>query len=470
MKSFLSLLVISFSISSVVAQTPCENGMAGQYPCDGYDLLSQISLSEMNANAGNDSWGWTDPQDGKEYAIMGLNNGTAFIDISDPINPIYLGKLPTQTESSTWRDIKVYNNYAFIVSEAEGHGMQVFDLTRLRNVTSPPQTFNNDAHYPGFVNAHNIAINEDSGYAYAVGTSTYDGGPHFVNIQNPLNPVGEGGFDDHFYCHDAEIIIYDGPDSDHTGKEILMGSNEDILSIVDVTNKSNPISISTLSYPDVAYTHQGWFTEDRRYFIVGDELDELFFGFNTRMLIFDVSDLDNPQLHMEYIGPTPATDHNGYVVGDKFYLANYRAGLRVHDISDLDNEVFEEIGYFDTYPASDDAGTEKLWSVYPFFSSGNIVLSDIDGGLFIVRSSLLNTTEFENRQFALYPNPANETIHIDSKDKNITQVEIYNTIGQHVLSLSNIDENKTTINIVSLPKGVYYVQINGTTVQKLIKS
>src|SRR5690606_98747 len=117
MKSFLSLLVISFSISSVAAQTPCENGMAGQYPCDGYDLQSHISLSGMNASAGNDSWGWTDPQDGKEYAIMGLDNGTAFIDISDPINPIYLGKLPTHTSSSTWRDIKVYNNYAFIVSE-----------------------------------------------------------------------------------------------------------------------------------------------------------------------------------------------------------------------------------------------------------------------------------------------------------------------------------------------------------------
>ena len=470
MKSFLSLLVISFSISSVIAQTPCENGMAGPYPCDGYDLQSHISLAEMNSNFGNDSWGWTDPQDGKEYAIMGLDNGTAFIDISDPINPIYLGKLPTQTESSIWRDIKIYNNYAFIVSEAGGHGMQVFDLTRLRNVTSPPQTFNNDAHYAGFGNAHNIAINEDTGYAYVIGTGTFSGGPHFVNIQDPLNPVGAGGFEDDWYCHDAQILVYDGPDLDYQGREIFMGSNVDYISIVDVTDKNNPVGISTLSYPDVDYTHQGWLTEDRQYFIVGDELDELTFGFNTRMLVFDVSDLDNPQLHMEYSGPTPATDHNGYVLGDRFYLANYRAGLRVHDISNLDNEVFEEVGYFDTHPSDNNVGTEKLWNVYPYFSSGNIVLSDTDSGFFLVRSSLLNTAEFENGQFALYPNPANETINIDSKDKNITQVNVYNTIGQHVLSLSNIDKNKTTINIASLPKGVYYIQINGTTVKKLIKS
>ena len=87
---------VLFSIN-LAAQIPCENGMAGDYPCDGYDLQSFISLEEMNGIRGNDSWGWTDPDDGNEYAIMGLKNGTAFIDISDPINPIYLGKLPTHT-------------------------------------------------------------------------------------------------------------------------------------------------------------------------------------------------------------------------------------------------------------------------------------------------------------------------------------------------------------------------------------
>lgn len=470
MKSLLLTITSLLTGSIIYAQTPCENGTAGSYPCDGYNLQSHISLNEMNAGAGNDSWGWTDPQDGKEYAIMGLDNGTAFIDISDPVNPVYLGKLPTQTSSSIWRDIKVYGNHAFIVSEAGGHGMQVFDLTRLRNVANPPQTFNNDAHYDGFGSAHNIAINEETGYAYAVGTDTYDGGPHFINIQDPQNPQFEGGFDGHFYCHDAQIIIYDGPDSDYTGKEIFMGSNEDVLSIVDVTDKSNPVGISTLSYPDVAYTHQGWFTEDRNYFIVGDELDEMFFGFNTRILVFDVSDLDNPVLHMEYTGPTPATDHNGYVVGDKYYLANYRAGLRVHDISDLENENFEQIGFFDTYPSNDDAGTDKLWSIYPYFSSGNIVLSDTDSGFLLVRDSELNTTRFENGNFSLYPNPATTAITITSKDDVIETIVVYNTIGQQVISISEIDKNNESIDIAKLPRGVYYLHINGSTTKKLIKN
>ena len=298
------------------------------FPCENFDLLSHISLGEMNASDGNDSWGWTDPQDGKEYALVGLDNGTAFIDISDPVDPVYLGKLPTHTQSSIWRDIKVYNNYAFVVSEASGHGMQVFDLTRLRNVANPPQTFTEDAHYDGFGHAHNVVINEDSGYAYGVGTSTFNGGPHFVNIQDPLNPVGEGGYSMDSYSHDAQVVTYTGPDTDYTGKEILIGSNENEVVIVDITDKNNPQGISSISYDNVGYTHQGWFTEDEKYFILGDETDELSFGFNTRTIIFDFTDLDNPQFHTEFIGPTPATDHNGYVVGDKFYFANYNAGTK----------------------------------------------------------------------------------------------------------------------------------------------
>ena len=211
MKMKILPLIASFATIFAVAQTPCDNGTSGGYPCDGYDLQSHFSLSNMNAGGGNDSWGWTDPDNGDEYALVGLDNGTAFIDISDPINPVYLGKLPTETSSSIWRDIKVYNNYAFIVSEAGGHGMQIFDLTRLRNVTNAPETFTNDAYYNGIGGVHNIVINEETGYAYSVGGGLYGGGPHFINIQDPLNPVGEGGYSGGGYTHDAQVVIYNGP-------------------------------------------------------------------------------------------------------------------------------------------------------------------------------------------------------------------------------------------------------------------
>lgn len=388
------IMLFVFFVYSLVnyAQTPCDNGMAGPYPCNGYDLQSFIPFSTFNTSGGNDSWGWTDPDDGNEYAIMGLKNGTAFIDISDPINPVYLGKLPTHTSNSTWRDIKVYQNHAFVVSEAGGHGMQVFDLTRLRNVANPPETFTEDAHYDGFGSAHNIVINEESGYAYGVGAD-YNGGAHFINIQDPLNPFGEGGYAGSGYSHDAQVVTYNGPDSDYTGREIYIGSNESFVTIVDVTDKSNPVLIANATYSNDSYTHQGWLTEDLKYFILGDETDELNFGFNTKTIIFDFSDLDNPQFEFDYFGTTPAIDHNGYTKNNKYYLANYTAGLTVLDISDLGNQNMSEIGYFDTYPSSNSAGFSGAWNVYPYFESGNIVISNVSGGgFFLVKSNAVDST------------------------------------------------------------------------------
>ncbi|MBT8282752.1 MAG: choice-of-anchor B family protein, partial [Muriicola sp.] len=270
---------------------PCENGFAGAYPCDGYDLLGRLSLNAMNASSGNDIWGWTDMTSGREFALVGLNNGTAFIEITDTENLIYLGKLPTATTSSAWRDIKVYGDYAFVGAEAAGHGMQVFDLQNLLSVSNPPATFSADTRFTGFGNSHNIVINEDTGFAYAVGTDrgdAYNGGVHFVDIQDPMNPTAAGGFGDNGYTHDAQVVLYNGPDTDYSGSEIFIGANENEMVVADITDKMNPSAISSIQYGNLGYTHQGWFTEDQRYFILGDELDEINFGFNSRTLVFDL--------------------------------------------------------------------------------------------------------------------------------------------------------------------------------------
>ena len=369
---------------------PCTSGMAGIYPCNGYDFLGQINLTQFSASSANDIWGWTDSSTGKEYALVGLNNGTAFVDITDTEELIYLGKLPSATISSSWRDIKVYQDHAFIVSEAGNHGMQVFDLTKLRNVPNPPVTFGADSRYVGFGSAHNIVINEVSGYAYAVGTARYDlynGGAHFINIQDPKNPIASGGYGANGYSHDAQVVTYNGPDSDYTGQEIFIGANENQVAIVNVKDKDNPVQISTFQYANIGYTHQGWFTEDQRYFILGDETDERDLGFNSRTLIFDLSDLDNPVLHDTYLGKTAAIDHNGYVKGDAFYLANYTAGVRILDISGIDGKSIIEEGFFDTYPSDNTAAFEGVWSVYPFFESEKIIVNDINSGLFVIKKS-----------------------------------------------------------------------------------
>lgn len=481
----LSLLFIS--TITLAQRVPCEDGMAGNFPCEGYDLMSTISLQTLSPSAtlANDSWGWTDPDTGVEYALVGLSNGTVFIDISDPENPVHVGTLPTQTVPSDWRDVKVFNNHAYVVSEATGHGMQVFDLTRLRNVAVPPMTFTADAVNTSFGSAHNIIINEESGYAYPVGARNFtgtarmfNGGPIFININNvtsgvPSAGVNEGGYEMDNYSHDAQVVIYDGPDTRFTGEEILIGSNEEFVTIVNISDKDNPVNLSTISYGQVGYTHQGWFTEDQRYFIMGDELDERDFGFPTRTLVFDFQNLTEPELELSYEGPTDAIDHNGYVLDNKFYLANYTAGLRVLEIfrsGSGDSEQFAmlEVGSFDSRPESDGANFDGAWNVYPYFESGNILISDINRGFLLVSpTETLSTPEFseEENSLSISPNPTTGILRINTTIP-IEKIEVYDVLGKQILEIENPN---LVVDMSQLQDGVYILRINDNLSQQFFK-
>lgn len=372
--------------------TPCIDGMAGGFPCSNVDLLEHMPLATIGGGNGNDIWGWTDPLTGNEYALMGRTNGTAFVDITDPENAIYLGNLPTHTGNSSWRDIKVYADHAFIVSDNNGaHGMQVFDLTQLRTVVSPPVTFTETAHYSqaNLGSCHNIAINEDSGYAYAVGCGgSCSSGLHMIDISTPTAPVFAGCFSADGYTHDTQCVDYAGPDPDYAGREICFSSNTDTLTIVDVTNKAAPDQVSRTGYAGVGYTHQGWLTADHVYFLLDDELDESNVGHNTRTRIWDVSDLDAPFVLDFYEGPVGSIDHNLYTHEGYVYEANYRSGLRILTLEDVANGNLTEVGFFDIYPSSDGTGFQGAWSVYPFFESGTVIVSGIGEGLFVLRPNL----------------------------------------------------------------------------------
>jgi len=309
---------------------PCVNGFAGPYPCHQVDLLAQMIPAHMGGNGQelNDIWGWTDPLTGKEYALVGLMAGTSFIDISTPTNPVYVGRLPTHTGGSViWRDIKTYADHAFVVADhlsTLNHGMQVFDLTQLRGVTNAPVTFSETAHYDAFSRAHNLVINEESGFAYAVGMdapgTTCSGGLHMIDIHNPTNPVFAGCFGGDGYTHDAQAVIYHGPDIEHQTKEVVFASNEDTLTIVDVTMKASPVKLSRTGYAGARYTHQCWVTEDHRYVLLNDERDEEVIGFNTHTHIWSVENLDAPVYRGFFEHSTAAIDHNLYV-RDRFVFA-----------------------------------------------------------------------------------------------------------------------------------------------------
>ncbi len=377
------------------------SGGGGPYNSRNVQMESHLSLSEIGSLGvsnvlGNDVWGWTDSASGREFAIMGLTNGTAFVEVTNPKAPTYLGTLKTTagTGNKAWRDMKVYKDQAYIVSDGNGaHGVQVFDMTQLltAGVSDPdsPHYFSEVGIYTGVTNAHNIAINEESGFGYVVGSNRANGGLHIIDLNGGIGgamPTFAGNFSADGYTHDAQIVNYIGPDADYAGREVAFNSNEDTLTIVDVSDKSSLTQISRTGYPGSEYSHQGWLSEDQRFFFMNDELDELRSDtlIPTRTRVWDVSNLDNPIYKGYHDGEASTIDHNLYVKGDLMFQANYTSGLRILQINDAANLDFEEFGYFDTFGANDNVNFNGAWSVFPYFDSGTLLVSDRQGGLFVL--------------------------------------------------------------------------------------
>ena len=392
------------------------------FECKNVDLLSFVGKDVINSAGISDIWGWTDPEDGGEYVIMGKTNGTAFFDVTDPTAPLYLGEIPNRSPvQQVWHDIKVYDNHAFIVSESERHGMSVFDLTRLRDLGASDGSvmFEPDTVYELTSAAHNLEINTETGFAYIVGGNAGLVAPdqclsglHMVDIQDPKTPAFAGCYSAEggpgtaartvgspvqenspaAYVHDTTCVVYDGPDTEHAGKEICFNSAEDKIVIADVTNKLAPVTLGTVTYENIAYAHQGSLTADQRFLLVNDELDEIAEEGEgddvptTRTMVLNVADLDEPVVQYIHAHETTAIDHNNYVHEGFVYQSNYSAGLRVLDVANVDSSL-TEVAFFDTYPSHTDPTFDGTWSNYPFFASGTIAVSGREEGLFLLKRS-----------------------------------------------------------------------------------
>jgi len=394
----------------------------------GLEFLGQLTNAELGvsrlvftgASFLSDIWGWTSPDSGDEYAIVGSTSGVAFVRVTDPTAPEFLGLVPTtnpDTLRNFWWDIKTYNNHAYWTTEVNNAGVTIFDLTRLDGLSAAPSDtlLTEDASYHGggYIRAHNISINEDTGFAYLTGVSKdpavdpgfTDEGLVILDLKiDPLAPVEVGqilGID----SHDAQIVSYAGPDTDYAEREIAFVFNGGDLEIgiYDVTDKNNILEIATPTHPGASFTHQGWLTEDHRFLVVGDEEDELF-GISdprnpdlpdtARTYFFDVQDLNNPNFVGFFDSPAASIDHNLFVKGDRVYQANYTAGVRVLDISNLavDVNLVSELAHMDTEPRLPNKNMNHNinifigpWGVFPFYDSGTIAASDGINGLILMR-------------------------------------------------------------------------------------
>ncbi|KAJ7842973.1 hypothetical protein B0H14DRAFT_2359273 [Mycena olivaceomarginata] len=413
----------TLGINPIAKYTPCIDGYAGTeanntYMCNNLDLYSFTPHGDLGSSAkvGNDIWGWAHTSDGvtREFGLVGQMDGTAFVEVLSTGQIAYLGRLPTQTDLSIWRDIKVIGHYAYIGSEAEGHGIQIFDLLKLldSSLAGSPKEFSIETdltgHYDGLPigTSHNVVSHADKNLIVAVGAmprlDVCGAGLIFIDVADPANPKTVGCAGEDGYVHDAQCLTYHGPDTKYNGSDVCYSFNEDTFTIYDITDPSKPSIISATFYHGVSYSHQGWVVDekDQSYLLMNDELDEVFsrgwaVDQKTITFIWDIKDLSRPVLTGHWESPVRAIDHNLYVHNGLVYLSNYKSGLRIVDVSSVAKDPtgadFFEAAFFDVHPEDDAKGGEAVfggvWSTYPYFESGYLLVNTLERGLFVLKIS-----------------------------------------------------------------------------------
>jgi choice-of-anchor B domain-containing protein len=387
----------------------CEFGLAGDHPCENMDLLAHVPLSAFSIapSAANDIWGFYDLNDNREYAIIGLRNGVGVVEVTDAENPRVVGSVASQ--STAWRDLKVYQyfdheddrwkSYAYVTADSASVGTMVVDLRELPDSISAGITSSNDisAHNVYLSNvdyATGVALTGMTPYLHIAGSNQQGGSFNSYGLDNPQQPDPvylNASSSRSNYSHDVSSMIVTDDRKDtqcilsQAFCEIFFDFNENNFQIWDKTNNVLPARLSTTSYQNVSYVHSGWYTEDKQVVLVHDELDESNYGLNTTVRLFELSDFRAPSLLSIWTGPTRAIDHNGFVRGNRYYMSNYTRGMTVLDISDPQDP--RDVGFFDTFPVSDNGSFNGAWGVYPYLPSGNILISDISSGLYIVRDN-----------------------------------------------------------------------------------
>jgi choice-of-anchor B domain-containing protein len=383
----------------------CTQGLAGPFPCRNLDFQAQVSLAQLSSQpvSAANVWGFVDLNDDREYAVLGLRNGTAIVEVTDPANPREVVTIPGNP--SPWREVKVFQvfdaganrwrAFAYVTTEAANSGLQTIDLSGLPLTAGLASTnLDTSSQHTLYVSnidyATNAALPGMTPVLYVAGSNLNGGAWRAYSLANPAFPTLLGSAPTTRYMHDSTSLVVTGARAaqcapDHDPCEVLVDFNVEAVELWDVTNNLQPALLGSATNPNNRYIHSGWPTADGSHLLFHDELEEIQFGLVTRIYTMDLSDLRAPTVQVSHTGTTTTTDHNGYMHGTYYYVAHYRRGVVVYDAANPTQLV--EVAHFDNYltPSANVAGTDGTWGVYPFLPSGNLLVSDIENGLFVLR-------------------------------------------------------------------------------------
>jgi choice-of-anchor B domain-containing protein len=297
-----------------------------------------------------------------EYALVGANNRVSIVDVTNPSSPTEVFSVPALSgQNSLWREIKTYNKFAYAVSEGGG-GVIVIDLSLLPASISYNHWYGDSAINGQLQSAHTIAAND--GYLYIFGSNIGSGGCIIADISDPANPHFTGEYSDN-YIHDGYIrndTLWAG--------EIYSGQ----FSVINVADKYNPFLLTTQQTPG-QFCHNVWLSDNSNYAFTTDEIT------GTPLGSFDVSNIANIELKTIYFTDSiPGEEvHNVRVLNDYLINPSYGSQLTIVDAARPDNLI--EIAHA---PTDFGSGQPYLcWDASPYLPSGNIIATDIGGGLFV---------------------------------------------------------------------------------------
>jgi choice-of-anchor B domain-containing protein len=327
------------------------------YPQSNLNLQLVGKMQTRGTSQYSNCWGYNAPG-GKEYAIVGTANGTQIVDItSDTLKEVAFIPGP----SSAWREMKVYQKYAYVVTEGSGAGLQIIDLDSLKLVNTITTTQVPSGH----------TISQEGKYLYISGGRYKVGGIVVLDLTDPVHPAYVGEYQAQ-YVHDCFVK------NDTIYAAAIYGIG---LDIIDATNKSDIKRIKLVNYP-FAGTHNTDVSQDGKYVFTTDEINNDPGQNGNIVRVWDKSDIQNVKLVGSYVAKPKTIAHNIHVKGTYAYVAHYTEGVRIIDIANP--EIPVEVAYYDTYPGSANS-TIGNWGVFPYYSSNKIIATDMNGGLFVFK-------------------------------------------------------------------------------------